>query len=68
MKFLVFLLTLLASVSSFVVVTQQSAVPTSSLHMTTLTFRGKKKDFPPGSPLSKACANLGVPVKYSCKK
>ena len=41
---------------------------TTSLQMTVLTYKGKKKNFPPGSPLSKACASLGVPVKYSCRK
>jgi len=40
----------------------------SSLQMTVLTYKGKKKDFKPGSPLSRAAAQLGVPVKYSCKK
>lgn len=35
---------------------------------TTLTYNGKKKAFAPGSPLKNAVAQLGVPVKYSCKK
>lgn len=39
-----------------------------SLHMTVLTYNGKKKDFKAGSPLSNACKALGVPVKYSCRK
>lgn len=41
---------------------------TSSLTMTVLSYNGKKKDFKPGTPLSKAVAQLGVNVKYSCKK
>ena len=40
----------------------------SSLHMTVLSYNGKKKDFKPGSPLSKAVAQLGVKPNYSCKK
>jgi len=41
---------------------------TTDLRMTVLSYKGKKKDFKAGSPLSKACANLGVKPKYSCKK
>ena len=44
------------------------ATTTTDLQMTVLVYKGKKKDFPPGSPLSRAAASLGVPVKYSCKK
>jgi len=40
----------------------------SSLQMTVLSYNGKKKNFKPGSPLSNAVRQLGVPVKYSCKK
>ena len=40
----------------------------TSLGMTILTYNGKKKDFKAGSPLSVAVKQLGVPVKYSCKK
>lgn len=40
----------------------------TALDMTVLTYNGKKKNFPPGSPLDKAVAQLGVPVKYSCRK
>lgn len=40
----------------------------SQLQMTVLTYNGKKMDFPAGSPLSSACAKLGVKPKYSCKK
>ena len=40
----------------------------TELSMTVLSYNGKKKDFPPGSSLEKAIAQLGVKVKYSCKK
>jgi ferredoxin len=40
----------------------------TALSMTVLSYNGKKKDFPPGSSLEKAIAQLGVKVKYSCKK
>jgi hypothetical protein len=40
----------------------------SQLQMTLLTYQGKTKDFPAGSPLSKACATLGVSPKYNCRK
>lgn len=40
----------------------------TQLKMTVLTYNGKKMDFPAGSPLSSACAKLGVKPKYSCKK
>jgi hypothetical protein len=40
----------------------------SKLHMTILTYKGKKKDFKAGSPLKVAVKQLGVPVKYSCNK
>ena len=68
---LVVLAVVLALSYGFVVVQQPSLVVRSSstsLEMTILSFRGKKKNFPAGSPLSRACAQLGVPVKYSCKK
>jgi ferredoxin len=42
--------------------------PGTALSMTVLSYNGKKKDFPPGSSLEKAIAQLGVKVKYSCKK
>jgi ferredoxin len=42
--------------------------PTTSLDMTVLSYNGKKKDFKPGTPLSKAVAALGVKPTYSCKK
>lgn len=41
---------------------------TAPLQMTVLSYNGKKKNFPPGSPMNKAIAALGVKVKYSCKK
>jgi hypothetical protein len=40
----------------------------TSLHMTVLTYKGKKKDFKAGSPLKSAVAGLGVKPKYSCKQ
>jgi hypothetical protein len=52
----------------FVKAIPQSSSSYSALEMTILTYGNKKKDFPPGSPLSRACAQLGVQVKYSCKK
>mmetsp|Transcript_8079 Transcript_8079/g.12359 ORF Transcript_8079/g.12359 Transcript_8079/m.12359 type:complete len:115 (-) Transcript_8079:64-408(-) len=39
-----------------------------SLHMTILSYNGKKKDFKAGSPLSKAVQQLGIKPNYSCKK
>ena len=39
-----------------------------SLDMTVLAYGSKKKDFKEGSPMSTAVKQLGVPVKYSCKK
>jgi hypothetical protein len=40
----------------------------SSLTMTVLSYNGKKKNFKPGSPLSKALPAIGIKPKYSCKK
>ena len=40
----------------------------SSLHMTILTANGQKIECKEGSPLSSACAKLGVKPKYSCKR
>mmetsp|Transcript_16141 Transcript_16141/g.40472 ORF Transcript_16141/g.40472 Transcript_16141/m.40472 type:complete len:119 (-) Transcript_16141:1440-1796(-) len=40
----------------------------SSLHMTVLSYNGKKKNFKPGTPLSKALPQIGIKPKYSCKK
>ena len=42
--------------------------PGSELSMTIISYNGKKKDFKPGSPLSKAVAQLGIKPTYSCKK
>mmetsp|Transcript_6917 Transcript_6917/g.20316 ORF Transcript_6917/g.20316 Transcript_6917/m.20316 type:complete len:123 (-) Transcript_6917:138-506(-) len=58
------------------IVTTTNATPTfitastssSALQMTVLTYGTKKKDFKPGTPLSKAVAQLGVKPRYSCKK
>jgi hypothetical protein len=41
---------------------------TTTLAMTVLSYNGKKMDFKPGTPLSRAVQQLGVNVKYSCKK
>jgi hypothetical protein len=41
---------------------------TTTLAMTVLSYNGKKMDFKPGTPLSRAVQQLGVKVKYSCKK
>lgn len=40
----------------------------TSLHMTVLSYNGKKKNFKAGSPLSKALPAIGIRPKYSCKK
>ncbi|MGK3750804.1 MAG: hypothetical protein ACI8RD_003104 [Bacillariaceae sp.] len=48
--------------------TATTTTSTSSLHMTVLTYKGKKKDFKAGSPLKSAVASLGVKPKYSCKQ
>jgi hypothetical protein len=40
----------------------------SALQMTVLSYNGKKKDFKEGTPLSKAVAQMGMKVKYNCKK
>ena len=68
------LLAVAATTTAFVVPfvwSSSAAITTTSstdLHMTVLTYKGKKKSFKAGSPLSRAVAGLGVPVKYSCKK
>ena len=71
MRLILVVLAVVLALSYGFVVQQPSLVVRSSstsLEMTILSFRGKKKNFPAGSPLSRACAQLGVPVKYSCKK
>jgi hypothetical protein len=45
-----------------------SSSSVSALGMTVLTYGTKKKDFKPGTPLSKAVEQLGVKPRYSCKK
>lgn len=58
-----------ASTQGFVAVIPPSVKKSkTTLSMTVLSYNGKKKDFKAGSPLSRAVAQLGVPVKYSCKK
>ena len=38
------------------------------LEMTKLVYNGKEKEFKAGTPLSKAVAQLGCKVTYSCRK
>jgi hypothetical protein len=67
---LIVALCLAGCIDGFVIV-PAPAPPTSSsssLAMTVLSYNGKKMDFKPGTPLSRAVAQLGVNVKYSCKK
>jgi hypothetical protein len=49
------------STSAFVPQSNMAFTPRTqpSLHMTVLTYNGKKKDFKAGSPLSNACKALG---------
>jgi hypothetical protein len=71
--FLIALICLIACSEAF-----QSIVPAkrtingsksaTSLEMTALTYKGKKKDFKAGSSLKSACSALGVKPKYSCTK
>jgi hypothetical protein len=74
MKFICLLLVAAAAIfasDAFTIVPTHrgAAVQSSSaLSMTVLVYNGKKKNFKAGSPLSTAVAQLGVPVKYSCKK
>ena len=72
-----FLLALVAVLAMLVVNTnaftvngphQSSVRQATSLDMTVLSHKGKKKDFRAGSPLKNACSALGVRPKYSCKK
>jgi hypothetical protein len=64
-----FLVTLLAVSHAFHVAPAASLTrKTTALEMTVLTYGNKKKDFKEGSPMSVAVKQLGVPVKYSCKK
>lgn len=65
------LTTLFGASNAFVFTAPTFAFPptqVSSLQMTVLSYNGKKKNFKPGSPLSKAVAALGVKPTYSCKK
>mmetsp|Transcript_9943 Transcript_9943/g.11630 ORF Transcript_9943/g.11630 Transcript_9943/m.11630 type:complete len:116 (+) Transcript_9943:97-444(+) len=41
---------------------------TSSLHMTKLSYNGKKVEVKAGSPLKNAVGKLGIKPRYSCKK
>mmetsp|Transcript_13843 Transcript_13843/g.23570 ORF Transcript_13843/g.23570 Transcript_13843/m.23570 type:complete len:115 (-) Transcript_13843:1374-1718(-) len=65
---LVLLAVAVHNVVGFTVMPQKKVSVSSALHMTVLTYKGKKKDFRPGSPLKNACSALGVKPKYSCKK
>jgi hypothetical protein len=67
---LILALCLAGCIDGFVIVptSSSSSSISSSLAMTVLSYNGKKMDFKPGTPLSKAAAQLGVNVKYSCKK
>ena len=47
---------------------QVVSTTSSSLRMTILSYGGKKKNFKPGTPLSKALPQIGLKPKYSCKK
>ena len=49
-------------------VVSSSTTTSSSLRMTILSYGGKKKNFKPGTPLSKALPQIGLKPKYSCKK
>ena len=40
----------------------------SSLHMTKLSYNGKKIDVRAGTPLKNAIPKLGIKPRYSCKK
>ncbi|KAL3940768.1 MAG: hypothetical protein SGBAC_004750 [Bacillariaceae sp.] len=69
--FFAIFIALIACLSAEAFTTSTNALPaqvsTSALQMTVLSYKGKKKDFKAGSPLSKAVAQLGVKPKYSCK-
>ncbi len=59
---------LVPSVSGFQNLNGPAIQKSSSLHMTVLSYNGKKKNFKPGSPLSKALPAIGIRPRYSCKK
>jgi hypothetical protein len=70
-KFLLVFAVTLMTASAFTVSStsyHHRAAKNTQLQMTVLTYKGKKMDFAAGSPLSSACAKLGVKPKYSCKK
>jgi hypothetical protein len=62
------LLACLSSTMAFTTMPAKKSISSSSLQMTVLTYKGKKKDFKAGSPLKNAVAQLGVKPRYSCKK
>lgn len=63
-----FLFALLAVSHAFTMAPGRVTRTSTALDMTVLSYNGKKKDFPPGSPLKNAVRQLGVNVKYSCNK
>mmetsp|Transcript_18767 Transcript_18767/g.27748 ORF Transcript_18767/g.27748 Transcript_18767/m.27748 type:complete len:113 (+) Transcript_18767:133-471(+) len=65
---MLFVTCLLAVGNAFSTAFPSSRRTTSSLHMTVLTYNGKKKIFKAGTPLSKAVQQLGIKPTYSCKK
>jgi hypothetical protein len=70
--FAVFLAAPYLAVDAFTVASSpfssSTATRSSHLRMTVLSYNGKKKDFKPGTPLSKAVQQLGLKPTYSCKK
>mmetsp|Transcript_4156 Transcript_4156/g.5448 ORF Transcript_4156/g.5448 Transcript_4156/m.5448 type:complete len:114 (+) Transcript_4156:125-466(+) len=64
----IFALFFCSSAAAFMAPMPSTVIKSSSLDMTVLAYGSKKKDFKAGSPLSTAVKQLGVPVKYSCKK
>lgn len=70
---IVFVVLLLAmALSSHGFVSPSPFKPTTksqaTLHMTLLTYRNKKMDFKPGTPMKNAVAKLGIKPNYSCNK
>lgn len=62
------LITIVVCTNAFVVSPPSGVRRCTDLKMTVLTYKGKKANFKPGTPLKNACAKLGVKPKYSCKK
>jgi hypothetical protein len=72
MKIVALLLALFAMLCGTVAFQSSSSsnrrVKGSSLQMTVLTYKGKKRDFKAGGSLKSAVSALGVKPKYSCTK